>query len=266
MRRYGKIPLALLCGVTLSMACERKDENVPPEPSDDLQRGVEKTGQAIERGVEKAGEALKEGVEKAAPALKEGAKDLGQTIKEGVEKAAPAVKQGVKDVGDAIERGVDKTGAALSPGAADAASAEASFDTAKGVALDGTAEFHEKEGSVVVIVSLDEATPGLHGVHVHEKGDCSDIPGKSMGEHFDPAKRKHGLPSAAVRHLGDLGNIEVGKDGKGRLEISVSGATLKEGAPTSFLGKAIVVHAGKDTGKGRSGNSGDPIACGVIKR
>jgi superoxide dismutase, Cu-Zn family len=266
MRRQAKLVVGLACAGALLMGCERKADNAPAEPSEDLQRGVAKAGEAIERGVEKAGEAIQHGVDKAAPVLEEGAKNVGAAIERGVEKAGPALEQGAKDVGKAIERGVDKTGAAFAPGASPGEpGAEASFESARGIELGGTAKFYEKGGAVVVIVNIDDATPGPHGIHIHEKGDCSDITGKSMGAHFDPKKTKHGLPIARVKHLGDLGNIDVDKDGKGTLEIAVHDASLTGHGASTFVGKAIVIHAAEDTGKGSSGNSGTPIACGVIK-
>jgi Cu-Zn family superoxide dismutase len=74
----------------------------------------------------------------------------------------------------------------------------------------------------------------------------------------------HALPPAAERHLGDLGNIDVAADGTGSTEIVVKGATLKEGEPTSFLGRAIIVHAKQDDGGQPVGNAGGRIGCGVI--
>jgi len=269
MRIQAKLvpALGLACVGALLLGCARKADNTSAEPSEDLQRGVAKAGDAIERGVEKAGEAIKHGVDKAAPVLEKGAKDVGAAIERGVEKAGPALEQGAKDVGKAIERGVNKTGAAIAPDASSKEPvAEASFETATGSELTGTAELYEKDKSVVVIVNIEGATPGLHGIHIHEKGDCSNIMGKSMGAHFDPKHSKHGLPSAAVKHLGDLGNIDVDKNGKGTLEIAVHDASLQEHQGSTFVGKAIVIHAARDTGKGSSGNSGTPIACGVIER
>jgi Cu-Zn family superoxide dismutase len=266
MRRQAKAAVGLACAVAVLVGCERKAENAPAEPSADLQRGVTKAGEALERGVEKAGEAIQRGVQKAAPVIEEGAKNVGAAIERGVERAGPALKQGAKDVGEAIEHGVDKTGAAVAPDSSRGeARAEASFESARGIELGGTAKFYEKDGSVVVIVNVDDATPGRHGIHIHEKGDCTDITGKSMGAHFDPKKTKHGLPAARTKHLGDLGNIDVDKDGKGTLEIEVHDASLDDHGTSTFVGKAIVINAAEDTGKGSSGNSGTPIACGVIK-
>lgn len=146
--------------------------------------------------------------------------------------------------------------------------AEADLEAAAGHDIDGEAKFYDTGSGVRIVAELEDAAPGSHGIHIHEKGDCSNIKGESMGAHFAPAGREHALPGETkARHLGDLGNIEVSKDGKGRLEITIQGANLKPGDENSFLGKAVVVHMSKDTGKSKqpSGGSGVPIACGVIE-
>lgn len=145
--------------------------------------------------------------------------------------------------------------------------AEAQLTAASGATIQGNATFTAEPGGVRVILEIDAAPPGKKGVHVHERGDCSDIAGKSMGPHFAPKLEQHALPSEGVqRHLGDLGNIEVDASGKGRLEIKVVDASLGSDTATSFLGRAIVVHAGEDAGSlaQPAGGSGAPMACGVI--
>ncbi len=148
---------------------------------------------------------------------------------------------------------------------APARAAEAELATTKGVDFEGEASFQEVPEGVRVVLKLDGAKPGKRGVHVHERGDCSDISAKSMGEHFAPAGKHHGLPHSPERHLGDLGNITIGPDGKGTLEYTVAKATLEPNGRESFLGKAIVVHASEDVGTEPSGASGEPVACGVIE-
>jgi len=144
--------------------------------------------------------------------------------------------------------------------------AEADLKGQPGAKIDGDAKFEEVADGVKVTLEVENAPPGRRGVHVHEKGDCSNLKGMSMGQHFAPMGEQHGLPGAAQHHLGDLGNITVDKEGKGKLEIVAAKANLKPEDKLSFLGKAIVIHAGEDTGTGTSGNSGEPIACGVIQR
>jgi Cu-Zn family superoxide dismutase len=143
--------------------------------------------------------------------------------------------------------------------------AETKLETTSATELKGTASFEETEDGVTIVLNVDNAKPGKQAVHVHELGDCSDIAGKSMGEHFAPDHQKHALPDQVARHLGDLGNIEIGEDGKGTLEILAPRASLKPDDAYSFLGKALVVHAGQDKGTQPSGDAGTPVACGVIK-
>jgi superoxide dismutase, Cu-Zn family len=145
--------------------------------------------------------------------------------------------------------------------------ASANLSAADGARIDGHARFFQQPGGVLVVVEVNGAPPGKKGVHVHTRGDCSDIAAQSMGPHFAPKLEQHALPSEPKdRHLGDLGNIDVATDGTGRLEVTVPSATLGADDSTSFLGRALIVHSGEDIGSGAqpAGGSGKPIACGVI--
>lgn len=148
----------------------------------------------------------------------------------------------------------------------DGREAEAEFEAAKGYKLKGEAELDELADGVKIVVEVKDAPAGKRGIHIHEKPDCSDIAGKSMGEHYNPTANPHALPPASSRHLGDLGNIEVTKDGKGRLETVIPHANLKENDPVSLLDRAIVIHEDEDTGVQPSGGAGKPMACAVIKK
>jgi Cu-Zn family superoxide dismutase len=130
--------------------------------------------------------------------------------------------------------------------------------------LSGKATFAEVAGGVRVTVDVAGAPPGKVATHVHEKGDCSAPDAASAGGHFNPGSHPHGLPPDPTRHLGDLGNIEIKPDGTGRTEIVVQGASLAEGDPRSFLGRAIIVHEKQDDGGQPVGNAGGRIGCGVI--
>jgi Cu-Zn family superoxide dismutase len=147
--------------------------------------------------------------------------------------------------------------------------AEAELKSADGEEIEGEVEFHATADGVRIVAEIEDAPPGKHGIHVHEKDDCSNIEEKSMGGHFAPEGYMHALPSESEkRHLGDLGNVEIDENGKGRLEITIKGANLRPGDKMSLLGRAVVVHGGEDSGRSNqpSGDSGAPIACGPVHR
>src|SRR5882672_1920313 len=93
------------------------------------------------------------------------------------------------------------------------------FAPKSGSKLVGKATLTESGTGVKIVLELEGITPGDHGAHVHETPDCSAPDAKTAGSHYNPDKHDHGLPDAKVRHLGDLGNLVAGKDGKGKLEI-----------------------------------------------
>ena len=159
---------------------------------------------------------------------------------------------------------VAPTEAAAAPAAAPR-SIEVPIEAKSGSKLSGKAVLTETEGGVHVVLTLEGLEAGEHGAHVHEKGDCSAADGASAGGHFNPQSKDHGLPGAEKRHLGDLGNITIAKDGKGSLDITAPGANLKAGDAASFVGRAIIVHAKKDDGGQPTGNAGGRVGCGVIK-
>jgi Cu-Zn family superoxide dismutase len=154
---------------------------------------------------------------------------------------------------------------AAAPAAAAPRSIEVPLEAKSGSKLTGKAVLTETEGGVHVVLTVEGIEPGDHGAHVHEKGDCSAADGASAGGHFNPQTQDHGLPGGPKRHLGDLGNITVGKDGKGSLDITAPGANLKATDAASFVGRAIIVHAKKDDGGQPTGNAGGRVGCGVIK-
>ena len=134
-----------------------------------------------------------------------------------------------------------------------------------GSKLEGRASLAVSDSGVKVTLDVTGAPPGPHAAHIHQTADCSDKEAKSAGDHFNPLMHEHGLPPSEMRHLGDLGNLEVAKDGKGHLEITIAGANLKRGDKMSFLERAIVVHEKVDNGGQPAGNAGKRIGCGEIK-
>jgi Cu-Zn family superoxide dismutase len=145
--------------------------------------------------------------------------------------------------------------------------ASAAIEPRSGSALIGTATFKAVEGGgVAAHVEVQNAPPGLHGVHIHEKGDCSDPKAASAGAHYNPnGGPHHGGPATPVRHGGDLGNLTADDSGKGVLDVVVQGVSL-DNAIDGVVGRAIVVHEkADDLQTDPSGNSGGRIGCGVIR-
>ena len=107
-------------------------------------------------------------------------------------------------------------------------------------------------------------SPGKHGFHIHEKGDCSSGDGKSAGGHFNPAGMPHGGPDADQRHAGDLGNLEADASGVASYDRMDLGIQLT--GENSILGRAVIVHAGEDDLSTQpTGAAGARLACGVIE-
>ncbi len=143
--------------------------------------------------------------------------------------------------------------------------AVATVQPASGSSVTGTVTFVETGPDTVrVNVRLDNVPPGVHGFHVHEKGDCSAPDATSAGGHFNPDNTPHGAPTDAVHHAGDLGNVTASAKGEVRSEFISHTLTVTAG-PHSVVGHAVVLHADADDLKSQpSGNAGARIACGVI--
>ena len=91
----------------------------------------------------------------------------------------------------------------------------------------------------------------------------------TAGPHWNPDACTHGGPGRAVRHHGDLGNIEAGENNIGT--ISTSDERIMLYGPNSIIGRSMVCHSGiDDLGDGgneeslKTGNAGGRVACGVI--
>src|SRR5947208_14884653 len=90
----------------------------------------------------------------------------------------------------------------------------------------GSVTFTKSGDEVKVVADVNGLTPGKHGFHIHEFGDCSSSDGSSAGGHFNPTHKQHGAPDASDRHAGDLGNIEADASGKAHLGWSDKVMTL----------------------------------------
>lgn len=158
-------------------------------------------------------------------------------------------------------------------------------------------QLHPNE-PVFVEGNITGLVPGLHGFHVHGKGDlrngCT-----STGGHFNPfnvrqafnyfifaspnllfkksllifivclIQQPHGSPTDRYRHVGDLGNLQA--DGSGVALFKFSDSVISLSGINSIVGRATLVHQLEDDlGRGnndestKTGNAGARLACGVI--
>jgi Cu-Zn family superoxide dismutase len=141
-----------------------------------------------------------------------------------------------------------------------------------------TAELKNSAGQAVGGVTLSEApkgvlmrieakglAPGWHGLHFHEKGDCSKSDFTSAGAHVHGAGAAvHGLLNPAANETGDLPNIHAGSDGQASGEVFTSLTTLS--ALRDADGSAVVIHANADDQTAQPiGGAGARVACAVVK-
>ena len=142
-------------------------------------------------------------------------------------------------------------------------SAEALLGPTKGTTTTGTVVFMQKGNDIEVTAHVAGLTPGAHGFHIHEKGDCSAPDGMSAGGHFNPPGQPHGHPHQGPHNVGDMPMLETDAYGNARLVAVLPGLTL-EGA-NGIIGKGVIVHAAPDDFQTQpTGNSGARMACGVI--
>ncbi|QLF94529.1 superoxide dismutase family protein [Pseudomonas sp. ABC1] len=143
---------------------------------------------------------------------------------------------------------------------------------AKGVGQSlGNVSVESSAYGLVFRPNLSGLEPGIHGFHIHAKGNCdtAEIDGKvtpagAAGGHWDPKNTgKHGEPWGDG-HQGDLPALLVTADGKASQPVLAP--RLKN--LDEIKGLALMVHQGGDNHSDHPaplGGGGARIACGVIK-
>ena len=142
-------------------------------------------------------------------------------------------------------------------------SASAELLARSGSMVSGTVSFSESDGRLRVEAKVAGLTPGEHGFHVHEAGDCSAPDASSAKGHFNPMSKAHGHHAGDEHHGGDMPNLIADAQGMATYKAELRGLTLS--GPTGVVGRSVVIHADPDDYKSQpAGNSGKRIACAVI--
>jgi len=152
---------------------------------------------------------------------------------------------------------------AVASGKTAVTSVKAVLAPTEGNAVSGVVSFTQMANGIKIVADVSGLTPGEHGFHVHEWGDCSAPDAMSAGSHFNPSDEPHGAPDALHHHAGDFGNLIADAAGKAHYEwiahnISLSGMH-------SIVGRGMIVHAKRDDLHSQPvGDAGARVACGVI--
>jgi len=87
--------------------------------------------------------------------------------------------------------------------------AVAKLETTTGNNVTGTVKFTQSGDKVHMEARVAGLTPGAHGFHIHEKGDCSSGDGMSTKGHYNPLNKQHAHYSTPERHAGDMPAIKA---------------------------------------------------------
>jgi len=159
--------------------------------------------------------------------------------------------------------------AAAVASAADAAkSVKAELKNAAGGSV-GQVTVTEAPNGVLLRIEAKGLPPGWHGLHFHDKGDCSKSDFTSAGAHVHAKPVVvHGLLNPEATEAGDLPNLFVAADGTATVELFSNYVSLSSGRRPSLDdvdGSALVVHASPDDYATQPiGGAGARIACAVI--
>lgn len=132
----------------------------------------------------------------------------------------------------------------------------------------GSAVLRQGPNGVLIRVTLEAGalTPGWHGLHLHQVGDCSDTGTyKLSGGHVGKIEGGHGLLNPDGPEGGDTPNIYAAADGSAAMEIVTNLTNLE--TLTDEDGSALIIHAGEDDHITQPiGGAGARVACAVIER
>jgi len=141
------------------------------------------------------------------------------------------------------------------------------INSKSGTETQGTAKFVQTGKNVEMDLNVYKLTPGIHAVHIHEKGDCSSTDGSSAGGHWNPTNHDHGKFGSETFHMGDIGNLNADKEGTARMVFKTDKWCIGcKDETKNIVGKSLIIHAGRDDFKTQpTGNAGGRVGCIEIK-
>lgn len=179
--------------------------------------------------------------------------------------------------------GKPDTADAIVPSGGDADSSSLQADLAPMGWADATTQFESADGApmgyvmfksvpnggVLLRIDISGLTPGWHGIHLHQKADCSDGADgfKASGSHINPGAKAHGLLNPDGYEAADMPNIFAGADGRATAEIFNADASLDGDAAVlrDADGFAIIVHESPDDHMTQPiGGAGKRVACAAL--
>lgn len=121
--------------------------------------------------------------------------------------------------------------------------------TVVGVSVTGLPQFSRENGQII----------GPHGFHLHNGSSCSvgtsENPFPDSGTHYNPDNQPH------ANHAGDF-PVLFSNNGQAHMNFYTDRFT-----PDQIIGMVAVIHEQPDDYRTQpTGNSGEKIACGVIRK
>jgi Cu-Zn family superoxide dismutase len=122
----------------------------------------------------------------------------------------------------------------------------------------GNVKFLQRGDCVLVtanIYDLPKNRTGFYGFHIHEGRDCFGKGFSNSGAHYNPHNNDH------PNHAGDLPPLTLCGN-NAHLEFLTDRFTVNE-----IIGRTVIIHSNPDDFNSQpSGNAGNKIACGAIKK
>lgn len=124
--------------------------------------------------------------------------------------------------------------------------------------ISGTIKFYQRQTCVLVvadIIGLPHTATGFFGLHIHEGSNCGGVNFSESKSHYNPDGAPH------PKHAGDLPPLMLCGN-KAYLSVLTDRFNVSD-----IIGRTVIIHNMPDDFNSQpSGNSGEKIACGVIKR